>query len=184
MPKPARQLFAGTCAIVLGCVATSALGKGSEEMAARLLRISEIHVIYAEGIAAGYRSGALKARRPEIEVNCFVTKVNPELVLPALVNAYSSEFSDNELRLAITFFESKTGRNYVRYQRIKSRHIFGTSTEKEPEFPPPEVERINAFAETRIGNLILRPNSPMSALAKEKLGPQFLAFRDLCRSAQ
>ena len=184
MQKPIRRLIAGISTAAVACAATSALGKGSEELAARLLKKSEIHAIYAEGLAAGYRKGALSNGRTEKDINCFAAKVSPELVLPVLADAYSEEFSAKELAQAITFFESRLGGKYVRYQRIKSRQIYGTTTEKEPAFTPPEVERLNAFAETRIGNLMLTPNSPMSARAKEKLTPQILAFRDACGKAQ
>jgi Uncharacterized protein conserved in bacteria (DUF2059) len=52
------------------------------------------------------------------------------------------EFSDGELRQAISFFESETGQAYVRYQRNLARALSGTPAEEVPEFSPPEVERI------------------------------------------
>src|SRR5216683_1791097 len=128
---PDRAIVGG----VLLCIAFSAHGKGSEKLAARLLEISGIHLIYAEGIAAGYRNSAAADKKPEGEIRCFTAKITPELVLPALTSAYAAEFSDGELDLAIAFFGSEIGKEYVRYQRIKSKEILGVpTTEKLPQF--------------------------------------------------
>jgi hypothetical protein len=147
-----------------------------------LLETSGIHRIYAEGIVAGFRKSTLADKRPEREIACFAGRITPELVLPALASGYAAEFSDGELNLAISFFGSKTGKEYARYQRVKSKEILGVpTTEKLPQFSQRDIEAINSFAETRIGKLILAPNSPMSASARDALRPRLVAFRDQCR---
>ncbi len=178
MPQANKPIVA----VVLLCVACSAQRKGSEKLAAQLLEISGIHLIYAEGIVTGYRNSAAADKKPEKEISCFVTKITPELVLPVLASAYAVEFSDSELDSAISFFGSTTGKEYVRYQRIKSKEMFGVSTtEKAPQFSSHDLELIDSFAETRIGKLILSPHSPMSASARAALRPQLIAFRDQCK---
>jgi hypothetical protein len=184
MPKIIRQLFAGTSVLVLICAAGCAARKGSKELSERLLKAAELPAVFVEGTIAGYRNGALRDGRPEKEINCVAAKVTPELVLPALTDAYSIEFSDDELRQGISFFESDTGKAYVRYQRNLAREMSGLSTEEVPEFSPPEVARIKDFTGTRLGKLILTPNSPMFASAREKLRQQIFAIFDDCRSAK
>ncbi|HEV2706789.1 MAG TPA: DUF2059 domain-containing protein [Pyrinomonadaceae bacterium] len=179
-----KQFLAGTATVVLICAAACASGKGSEELAARLLETSEMHILYAEAYAAGYRDSALRDRKPEQEIHCVVSKITPELVRPVLANAYSAEFSDDELRQAISFFESQAGRNFVRHERIVVKELSGTSTEKVPELSATEVESIDAFAATRIGKLLLTPQSPFSASVKEKLRPQLYGFFEQCGNAQ
>ena len=180
MSNTSKQVLAVAVVGILLCAAGCARRKGSEELATRLLKASEIHVVFVESVLASYRKDALRDKRPEKEINCVTTKVTPELVLPALANAYSTEFSDDELRQALSFFESQTGKAYVRYQRNLAREMSGTPAEQLPEFLPSEVERINAFAETRIGRLILTPNSPMFATSKEELRRQIFTVLDEC----
>jgi hypothetical protein len=184
MPKTIKQLFVGAAALTLICAAACTQRKGSQELAAQLLKMSQLQFLYAEAYSAGYRDGARRDRRPEKEINCAVTKITPELLLPQLADAYSTEFSDDELRQAISFFESEAGKAYVRSERNTIRSLSGTSTEQVPEFTSLEVERINAFAETRVGNLILTPHSALAESAKEKIRPQFAAIFDQCRNAQ
>ena len=184
MPKTMKQLFVGMATVLLICAAACTPRKGSEELAAQLLKSSELQLLYAEAYAAGYRDSALRDRRPVKEVNCVVTNITPERVLPALADAYSTEFSDDELRQAISFFESEAGKAYVRSERNTIRELSGTSTEQAPEFSTFEVERIDAFAGTRVGNLILTPHSPLAELAKEKIRPKLVALFDQCRNAQ
>jgi hypothetical protein len=100
--------------------------------------VAEIDAVYAEGYVAGYRDSALRDGRPEKEINCFANKVTPELALPALADAYSKEFSDDELRQAISFFESATGKAFVRYQRNMAKGAIGNPTEEVPKFSPPK----------------------------------------------
>jgi hypothetical protein len=185
MRKIIRRLLAATAAGVLVCAAGCARRKGSEETAARLLRVAEIHAVYAEGYVAGYRDSALRDGRPQKEIDCFANKVTPELVLPALTDAYSKEFSDDELRHAISFFESETGKSFIRYQRNLAKAAIGNPTEEVPEFSPPEADRINAFVETRIGRLIMNPDSaPMFATAKAELHRQISGVITECRNAR
>lgn len=184
MPNTIRRLLAVTAAFVLICAAGCTRRKGSEELAARLLRAAEIHAVYAEGYLAGYRDNALRDGRPEREFNCVAHKLTPELVLPALANAYSMEFSDDELRQALSFFESETGKAFIRHQRNEASALVGNPTEEVPEFSPTEVERINAFTETRIGMLIMTPNSPMFAMAKVELHRQISHVLAECREAR
>jgi hypothetical protein len=184
MSNTIRQVLAVTATGILLCATGCARRKGSEELATRLLRASEIHVVFVEAVLAGYRKDALRDKRPEKEIDCVTTRITPELALPALANAYSIEFSDDELRQALSFFESEIGKAYVRYQRNLAREMSGTQAEQLPEFSPTEVERINAFAETRLGRLILTPNSPMFATAKEELRRQILAVLDECGKVQ
>lgn len=184
MSNTSRRVLAAAAAVALTCAAGCARRKGSEELAARLLRTAELHAVFVEAVVAGYRKDALRDGRPEKEIDCVANKLTPELVLPALADAYSIEFSDDELRQALSFFESETGKAYVRYQRNLAREMSGSPAEEVPEFSTPEVERINAFAETRIGRLILTPNSPMFATAKEELRRRVVAVFDECGGAR
>jgi hypothetical protein len=171
--------------IALSLLALPTHSHGSEKLVAEMLEMSEIHYTYAEGIVAGYRIGAAADQKPETEVSCFVDKITPELVLPALVSAYSTELTDDEVDLAIAFLRSTTGKKYVRYQRIKSREALGLSAaEKLPQFSPREVEMIQSFAETHIGRLILTPDSTVSASARTTMRPQLMAFREQCKAGK
>jgi len=184
MPKTFKQVLAGAAAFVLICAAGCSPRKGSEELAAHLLKVSELHALYAEAYAAGYRDAASRDGRPEKEIVCVVTRVTPELVLPALAEAYSTEFSDDELRQAISFFESTPGRSYLQSERNVLRELRGAATEQVPDLSAPEVERIDAFAGTRVGKLIMTPHSPLAESAKGKVRPLFSALTDQCRNAR
>src|SRR5437773_11086927 len=107
MPQANKPIVA----VVLLCVACSAHRKGSEKLAAQLLEISGIHLIYAEGIVTGYRNSAAADKKPEKEIRCFVTKITPELVLPVLANAYAVEFSDSELIQPSPFSEAQLAKS-------------------------------------------------------------------------
>jgi hypothetical protein len=168
--------------ITLSLLALPTHSDGSEKLVAEMLEISEIHYSYAEGIVAGYRISAAAEHKAETEIDCFVAKVTPELVLPALVGAYSSEFTDDELDLAITFLRSKPGSKYVRYQRIKAKQALGLPTpERLPQFSARETEMIGAFAETHVGRLILAPDSAVSAAVRTAIRPQLMLLRDQCK---
>lgn len=140
--------------------------------------------MFAEAYAAGYHDSALKDRKPEQEINCVETKITPELMLPLLTDLYSTEFSDDELRQAISFFESETGKAFIRFERNLMREMTGRPTEQVAEYSPLEVERINAFGETRIGRLIMTPHSSLAESAKEKLRPKLYAIFNQCGNAR
>jgi hypothetical protein len=185
MRKTIKQLFVGAVTFVLLCVAGCAPPRrGSEELAAQVLMSSRLHHIFAEAYAAGYRDSALKERKLEKEINCVETKITPEMVMALLTDVYSREFSDDELRQAISFFESEAGKAYLRYDLNLMREKTGRPVEQVPEFSPLEVKRINAFAETRVGKLILTPHSPVAEAAKEKIRPQIYAFFEQCKTAR
>ena len=160
---------------------SAAFAAGSEKLATQLLEVSGINAIYAQGILAGYRKSAVEANRPAAEINCFASKVTPQLTLQPLAAGYAAEFNDQELQSAISFFETGPGKKYAQYQRVKSSELFGiTPQEKEPELTPGEIQAISAFAETRIGKLILSTNSPMSASARAVLQPKLASYREQC----
>jgi hypothetical protein len=133
-------------------------------------------------MVAGYKKSAVDTNRPEAEISCFIAKITPQITLQPLATGYATEFSDSELQAGISFFESKSGKRYAQYQRVKSSEMFGvTSKEKEPDLTARDLEVINTFLETRIGKLILSTGSPMSATAKTILKPQLTAYLDRCR---
>jgi hypothetical protein len=183
MPKTFKQLFVRTTAVVLICAAGCTARKGSEELAAQLLKTSGLHVLFAEAYAAGYHDSALRERKPGKEIDCVETKITPELVLAQLTDLYSTEFSDDELRQAISFFESEAGKAYIRVEWNLMRGMTGRPTEQVPEYSPLEVERIKAFGETRIGRLIMTPHSSLAESAKEKLRPKLYEIFNQCRNA-
>jgi hypothetical protein len=158
--------------------------KGSEALAAQLVETSGLHVIFAEAYAVGYRDSALRDGKPEKEITCVETKITPELVKALFTDVYSTEFSDDELRQAISFFESQAGKTFLRSELNLMRELTGRPTEQVPELSPLEVERINAFGETRTGKLIMTPHSPLAEASKEKLRPHLYAFFDQCKNAR
>lgn len=177
-----RYLSASLLAAIL--VAPNAFATDPLKLATRLLEISGINTMYAQGIVAGYKNSATTDNRPAEEVACFAAKITPRLTLQPLATGYATEFKESELQAAISFFESKIGTKYAKYQRVKASEMFGvTSQEKEPELTAGDIEFINAFLETRIGKLILGTNSPMSATAKAILRPQFVSFLSQCKSS-
>jgi Uncharacterized protein conserved in bacteria (DUF2059) len=158
-----------------------AFGNGSEQLATRLLEASSMNSIYQQGFLAGYRKSTAGSNERARESACFVSKVTPQLTLQALAAGYAKEFSDQELRAALSFYESNAGKKYAQYQRVKSSEMLGVnSKEQEPELSARDLEVIGAFLETRIGKLILGTNSPMSATARTILKPQLESFRDQC----
>lgn len=185
MPKTIKQLFAGAATLLLICAAGCASGKGSKELTARLLKAAELDVAYAQGLIAGYRNSALKDGKPEKEISCVSTKITPELVRPALLHVYSAEFTDDELRQALSFFETETGKAYVLYQREVAKALnAGAAVDELPEFFPPDANRVEAFAATRIGSAILTTDSPLRAPLRDKIKSQLFAVFDQCKNAQ
>ncbi len=162
--------------------AAPALAKGSDKLAVQLLDVSSLNSLYNQGILFGYTKSATSANRPAAEISCFTSKVTPQVTMQALSAGYTAEFADPELQAAIAFFESKTGKKFAQFQRVKSSAVFGvTSPEKEPELTKADLATIDAFLETRIGKLIVAANSPMSTTAREMLLPQMNAFDAQCR---
>jgi hypothetical protein len=184
MLKTMKRIFVVAAAVVIMCVSACAQRKGSEELATRLLKTSDFHVLYAGGMSASLRDSALRDGKSEKEVNCVVNELTPELMLPVLVDAYSTEFSDDELRQAISFYESEAGKAYTRSERNALRELNGAPPEQLPEFSPQEVERINAFVETRIGKLMLTRPSPLAESVKKKLAPKLFAIFERCEKAK
>lgn len=184
MPKTIEQLFVGTAAVVLICAAGCTPRKGSEELAAQFLKTSGLHVLYAEAYVMGYRASALRDRKPEREINCVESKLNPELVLALYTDLYSAEFSDDELRQGISFFESEAGKALVRSEQNLMREQTGRPTEQVQELSPLEVERINAFGETRIGMLTMTPDSSLARSSKEKLKQKIYPIFNQCENAR
>jgi hypothetical protein len=167
--------------LLCALVAPSAFALGSEDLATQLLEVSGINAIYAQGILAGYKKTAISDNRPVAEINCFSVRITPQLTLQPLAAGYAKEFSNQELQTAISFFESKSGKKYGQYQRVKSSEMFGiASQEKEPEITSQDLQMINSFLETRIGKLIVSTGSPMSATAKAVLQPQLALYREQC----
>jgi len=178
-PPINRQLLVSFLLAML--IMPQAFANGSEKLATQLLEVSGINTIYMQGIVAGYKKSATGTNRPTTVIGCFAAKITPRLTLRPLAIGYATEFSDRELQAAISFFESKSGKKYAQYQRVKSSEMFGApSQEKEPDMTSRDLELINAFLETRIGKLILATNSPMSATAKTILQPQLASFHEQC----
>ncbi len=67
----------------------------SETVASRFVQVSEAHFVYASATAAGYRDNALNRGTPEKEINCVLTKITPDLVLPVIAEALSGKRSSN-----------------------------------------------------------------------------------------
>jgi hypothetical protein len=108
-----------------------------------------------------------------------MTGITPDLLLPIVQSAYAAEFSADELGQAISFYESETGKTYVRNERIKARNMLGMSTETAPEYSSSEEERIVAFESTRIGQVIVAQHSTVSDAVRDKARPLlFKIFRD------
>jgi hypothetical protein len=174
-----KALIAGVSLLVCA----TAWSKGSEKLAIQLLEASDIPRMYAEGIVASYKKDGAKKKEPEAEIKCFSDKVTAKLVLMPLAAGYSKEFSDEEMKQAVSFFESGSGKKFVRYQRVKVREFFGEPpTEKLPEFSEADLKLVDTFSDTRVGKLMLAPGSPMSATAKEILMPELKALRTRCIS--
>ena len=184
MPKTMKRIFVVAAAVVITCASACAQRKGSEELADRMIKTSDFHVLYAGGMAAGFRDDAARDGKSEKEINCVVTEITPELMLPVLVDAYSTEFTDDELRQAISFYESEAGKAYVRAERNTLRELNGAPPEQLPEFSPQEVERINAFIETRLGKLMLTRPSPLAESVKKKLTPKLFPIFERCKKGK
>src|SRR5687768_764540 len=125
MLKTLKRLLVGAAAIVLMCTTGCAQRKGSEELAAKLLKTSDFPVLYAGGMAASFRDNARRDGKSEKEINCVVKEMTPEMMTPVLVDAYSGEFSDDELRQAISFYESEAGKAYLRSERNVLKELSG-----------------------------------------------------------
>ena len=188
IPAINNYLIAGTVLITLiylgACTQEKGKNKEPRKAAIQFIEAGELHMIYAEAMAAGYRERALRGPTPEKKVNCIVTKITPEMVLPFIADAFAMECSDDELRQATSFFESETGKTYVRYERMRVKEIIGMSTEEPPEYSPSEEEGIVAFEQSHVGKLVTAPDSSIRGVMREKLDPQFNDFYEQCKNVQ
>ena len=174
-----NQLKVLTTAFLVLFASGCARDKPSEDLAGRLMKQSEIHVLFATAYAAAHRDRATRDQKPEKEIRCVTTRITPEFMLPLVQGAYAAQFSEEELRQAISFYETETGRTYVRNEGIKVRNMLGLSTEAVPEYSESDVQRIMTFEGTRIGQIIVAQHSPVSDAVREQARPLlFKIFRE------
>lgn len=177
-------LIAATAMLILIYLSACREGKEPPKVATQFVESAQLHEVYAEAFAAGYRKQALTSSMSDKRVNCMVSKITPQMVLPLLAESFATVCSDDELRQAISFIESETGKTWVRYERMRVKEMIGMSTEEPPEYSPSEEERLVSFAETCAGKLVTFQDSSISALMREKTDAPFIAFDEQCKNAQ
>ncbi|HXQ73274.1 MAG TPA: DUF2059 domain-containing protein [Pyrinomonadaceae bacterium] len=185
-----KQFFAWAVALVLICLGGCARVNSSKEvvtqknLATQLVEKSEIHVVFAQSYVYGFRDAALNQGQPEKEVDCIVKQITPELMLPLLANVFDKKCSDDELRQAIKFYESETGKTYVRIEKIKAKLILGIATEEPPAYSQSDEDRIVAFEQTLVGKLVTSQDNSIREEVKETIKPKLLAIFGQCKKAQ
>lgn len=178
--------------IVLNLVATAMFpllcrGGSAQEKdstATQFVKISELHLIYAMGTVKGFSVKASENGTPKKEINCVTAKITPELLLPPLAEAFATHFSDEELRQAISFFETEIGQAYNRNELMRVKAMFGLSTEQPRAYSASEEERIIAFEESKVGKAMVGPNSAVRAEARAKIGSRLMMVFAQCKSAK
>ena len=190
IPDTIKQAFVVTVAFVLICLSGCAKVNGSKEvvtqknLATQFVEKSETHIVFAQAHAFGFRDAALRNGQPAREVDCIVSKITPELVLPLLADVFDQKCSDDELRQAISFYESETGKTYVRNERMKVQLMLGASTEEPPEYSPSDEDRIVAFEQTKVGKLMTSEVASLREALKQSMRPQLLAIFQQCKKAK
>jgi hypothetical protein len=139
--------------------------------------------MYIEGVAAGYYDISLRDGKPEKEIKCVMAKITPEFALPILAPVYATEFTDDELRQAISFFQTKVGKDFVRSQR-KVIELRGASDQTEPNWSAAEWKEMDAFAATHFGAQIMNQQTAIAAASREKLRPHLYSVFDQCQNAK
>ena len=150
--------------------------------ATQVVETAQLHVTFAEATAAGYRDSALRQGAPEKEINCVMSKITPEFGLPVLAKAYGDRCSDDELQEAILFFQSETGKTYIRNERMRVKVMLGMSTEEPPQYSPGEEDDIVAFEETKVGKLVTSQDPSIREEVREIMRPQLIAIFDQCKN--
>lgn len=192
MPDTAiKQLLIGAVALVLICLSGCTQAHSSKKvvteknLAAQLVETSEIHIVFAQSYAFGYRDSALNNGQPEKEIDCIVTQITPELMMPLLADVFDKKCSDDELRQqAIKFYESETGKTYIRNEKMKMKLVLGMSTEEPPEYSRSDEDRIVAFEQTLVGKLVTSQDKSLREALKEAIRPKLFAIIDQCKKAQ
>ena len=194
MPDIVKLLFVGTGTLAVICWGGCTQNDGSRkaatqsvktsEVATQFVKIAEIHVVFAQSYAAGYRDEALNHASSEKEINCVMTEITPELMLPVLATAFAMKCSDDELQQAISFYESDTGKTYMRTERMRVKAMLGMSTEVPPEYSPSDEERIVTFEQTRVGKLVTTQDDGLRAVVREATQPQLVSIFKQCKNAQ
>ena len=189
-PDTIKRFFVGAVGLALICLGGCTQAHSSKKIvtqktvATQLVEKSEIHLVFAQSYALGYRDGALNKGQPEKEIDCIVTKITPELMIPLLADAFDKKCSDDELRQAISFFESETGKTYIRNEKIRMKLVLGISTEEPPAYSRSDEDRIVAFEQTLVGKLITAQDNSLREALKESIRPKLFAMFDQCKKAQ
>lgn len=190
IPDTIKQIFVGTAALVLICLGGCTRASSSKEvvtqksLATQLVEKSEIHVVFAQSYVYGFRDAALKQGQPEKEVDCIVSQMTPELMLPLLADVFAKKCSDDELRQAIKFYESETGKTYIRIEKMKAKLILGLLTEEPPAYSQSDEDRIVAFEQTTVGKLVTSQDNSIRESVKETIKPKLLAIFGQCKKSR
>lgn len=179
-----KFVFIVVLALLCGCSSRKAATPvvKSSEVAAQLVKVSEIDAVFATSYAAGYRDNASNRAKSEKEISCVMTQITPELMLPVLANALDRKCSQDELQQGIAFYQSDTGKTYVRYEWMKVNVMLGMSTEGPPAYSSSDEDRIVAFEQTCVGKLTTSQDLSLRGAVKEAMTPKLYAIFDQCKN--